>query len=125
MAAEGFFFMTTTTNLQWASIFHVAIFKQINQVTHQSSFQEKKLRKILMVVLRSCMKKLYFSFKLVFIFLFQVWYWMLVQYYFLVAEFKKLSVCQKMQRGGDLNPSWAPGPSLHGSFKIFKLLVLY
>jgi hypothetical protein len=38
-------FMTVATTLQWAANFHAAIFKQINQVTHQSSFQEKKLRK--------------------------------------------------------------------------------
>jgi hypothetical protein len=37
----------------------------------------------------------------------------------LVAEF--MCICVKnMKRRGDSNPSWAPCPSLHGSFRILN-----
>jgi hypothetical protein len=35
-------FMAAITTLRWAARFHAAIFKQINQVTHQSYFQKTK-----------------------------------------------------------------------------------
>lgn len=78
-------------------------FHIVNQVTHQSLF--KKPRKICWLWWDLAWKNYVFAFKLVFLYLVQLWYWLLVQFFLLVVEFMVFQCVQKMKMRGDSSHS--------------------